>query len=133
MVKKFYNNNFQEFLIKNNMKIYSRNTSPGAVFAERFNGTNRNLLKKPVFEKGDGNWVDVLRTITKQYNNRVHTSTKLTLVRAGLEMNEEFVYKNLSDEREKINPKFQVIDLVRKTDLKKTLSKSDTTNWSYKL
>ena len=44
--KKFYNNIFQDFLHKNNIKLYSRNTSLGAVFAERFNRTIRDLLKK---------------------------------------------------------------------------------------
>ena len=76
--KEFYNNIFQDFLNKNDIKVYSRNTSLGAVFAERFNRTIRDLLKKVVFEKGDGNWIDVLPTITKQYNNRIHSSTKLT-------------------------------------------------------
>ena len=70
--KEFHNNIFQDFLNKNNIKLYSRNTSVGAVFAERFNRTIRNLLKKPVFEKGDSNWIDILDTITKQYNNRIH-------------------------------------------------------------
>ena len=37
--KQFYNKNFQDFLNKNNITIYSRNTSLGAVFAERFNRT----------------------------------------------------------------------------------------------
>ena len=37
------------------------------------------------------------------------------------------------DKREKVKPKFQINDLVRTADLKKTFSKSDTTNWSYKL
>ena len=32
-----------------------------------------------------------------------------------------------------MKPKFQVNDLVRTADLKKTFSKSDMTNWSYKL
>ena len=76
--KKFYSNIFQDFLTKNNIKLYSRNSSLGAVFAERFNRTIRDLLKRPVFEKGDGKWIDILPTITKQYNNRIHTSTKLS-------------------------------------------------------
>ena len=37
------------------------------------------------------------------------------------------------DKRKKIKPKFQINDLVRTADLKKTFSKGDTTNWSYKL
>ena len=131
--KEFYNNIFQDFLNKNNIKLYSKNSLYGAVFAERFNRTIRDLLKKIVFEKGDANWIDVLPTITKQYNNRIHTSTKLTPIQASLKKNEGFVYKSLIDKRKKIKPKFQINDLVRTTDLKKTFSKGDTTIWSYKL
>ena len=131
--KEFYNNIFQDFLNKYNIKHYSRNTYLGAVFAERFNKSIRDLLKRPVFEKGDGNWIDVLPTITKQYNNRTHSSTKLTPIQASLKKNEGYVYKNLLDKRKKVKPKFQINDLVRTADLKKTFSKSDTTNWSYKL
>ena len=131
--KEFYNNIFQDFLNKNNIKLYSRNSSFGSVFAERFNRTIRDLLKKPVFEKGDGKWIDVLHTITKQYNNRIHSLTKLTPIQASLKKNEGFVYKNLIDKRNKNKPKFQINNLVRTADLKKTFSKGDTTNWSSKL
>ena len=37
------------------------------------------------------------------------------------------------DKRKKVTPKFQVNDLIRTVDIKKTFSKGDTTNWSYKL
>ena len=131
--KEFCNNIFQDFLNKNNIKLYSRNTHLGAVFAERFNKSIRDLLKKIVFEHGDANWIDVLPIITKQYNNRIHSSTKLTPIQASLKKNEGYVYKNLLDKRKKIKPKFQINDLVRTADLKKTFSKGDMTNWSYRL
>ena len=131
--KEFYNNIFQDFLNKNNIELYSRNTSVGAVFAEIFNRTIRDLLKKIVFEQGDAKWIDILPTITEQYNNRRHTSTKLSPKDASLKKNEGFVYKNLLDKRKKVTPKFQINDLIRVADLKKTFSKGDTTNWSYKL
>ena len=131
--KEIYNNIFQNFLNKNNIKLYSRNSSYGAVFAERFNRTIRDLPKKIVFEQGDAKWIDILPTTTKQYNNKVHSSTKLTLIQASLKKNEAFVYKNLLDKRNKIKPKYEIGDLVRTADLKKTFSKGDTTNWSYKL
>ena len=114
--KEFYNNIFQDFLNKNNIKLYSRNSSYGAVIAERFNRTIRDLLKRPVFEKGDGNWIDVLPTITKQYNTRIHSLTKLTPIQASLKKNEGFVYKNLLDKRKTVTPKFQLNDLVRTAD-----------------
>ena len=75
--KELYENIFQKFLKNKNIKHYSRNTSPGVVFAERFNKTIRDLLERPAFEKSDGNWIDGLPAITKQYNDRVHSSTKL--------------------------------------------------------
>ena len=67
--KEFNYNIFQDFLNKNNIKLYSRNSYYGAVFAEIFNRTIRDLLKQPVFEKDEGNWIDVLSIITKQYKN----------------------------------------------------------------
>ena len=121
--KGFYSNIFQDYLNKNNIKLYSRNSSYGAVFAERFNRTIRDLLKKPVFEKSDGNWIDVLPIIMKQYNNRIHSSTKLTPIQATLKKKEGYVYKNLLDKRKKITPKFQINNLVRTAGLKKTFSK----------
>ena len=72
--------------------------------------------------------------MTKQYNNRIHSSTKLTPIQASLKKNEGYVYKNLLDKRKKVKPKFQINDLVRTADLRdKRFLKSDTTNWSYKL
>ena len=65
----FFNSIFQNFINNNNIKHYSRNTYLGAVFAERFNRTVKDLLKRPVFEKEGNNWIDVLPTITKQNNN----------------------------------------------------------------
>ena len=129
----FYNNIFQDFLNKNNINNYSRNTSLGAVSAERFIRTIRDLLKKIVFEEGDAKWIDVLQTITKQYNNRIHSSTKLSPKVASLKKNERFADRNLLDKRNKIKPKYKIGDLVKTADLKRTFSKGDTTNWSYKL
>ena len=57
----------------------------------------------------------------------------MTPIHASLKKNEEYVYENLLDKRKKLKPKFQIKDLVRTADLKKTFSKSDTTNWSYEL
>ena len=65
----------------------------GVVFAGRFNRPTRDLLKLPVFERRDGNWIDVLPTITRQYNNRVHSSTKITPIEVPLKKDEGFITK----------------------------------------
>ena len=131
--KEFYNNIYQDFLNKNNIKIYSRITYLGAVFAERFIKSIRNLLERPVFEQGEANWIDVLHRTTKQYNNRIQSSTELTPIHASSRKNKGYVYQNVPDKRKKVSSKIQVNNLVRTTDLKKKLSKSDSTIWSYKL
>ena len=57
----------------------------------------------------------------------------MTPIQASFKENEGFVYKIILDKRKKITPKFQINDLVRTADIKETFSKSDMTNWSYKL
>ena len=76
--REFYIRIFQNILNKNNIKHYSTNSSFGSVFEERFNRTIRDLLEKHVFEKGESNWIDILPTITKQFNNRIQIPIKLT-------------------------------------------------------
>ena len=125
--EKNFNRILQDFLNKINFKICSRNKDLGDAFVENFNRTVRDLLKRPVFEKSDGIWIDVLPVIRKQYNIRVHSSTP---IQANFKKIEGFVYNNLIDKEKRIKPKLQVNDLVRTADLKKTFSKGDTTNWS---
>ena len=131
--KEFANKIFETYLKSHNIKRYSRYTSKGAVFAERFNRTIRNRLKKPVFENGDANWIDILDSIIKKYNNTVHSSTKMTPIQASKVTNQKKVLNNLQDKRKKQKPKFKLGDLVRTADIDKTFSKGDTTNWSNKL
>ena len=128
----FYNNIYQNVLDNKNFKRYSRITYLGALFAERFNKSIGNL-RKPVFERSDANWINVLPTITEQYNNQVHTSNKLTPMQGSSKKNEANVFKKIITKRKTIKPKCQVNDLVRTADLKKTFSKSDPTNLSYTL
>ena len=97
----FHYNFFSKYLINSNNKVYSRNSSFGAVFSERSNRNIRDLPKRPVFEKRDGNWIDVLPRITKQYINRIHSNTKLTPIQASVKKNEGFVYKKLIGETKK--------------------------------
>ena len=54
----------------------------------------KDILKRHVFEKRDGDWIDILPTITKQNNNRLDSSTKLTPIQASLKKNEGYVYRN---------------------------------------
>ena len=131
--KEYVNKIFNEFLINNNIKRYSRFTDKGAVFAERFNRTIRNLLKKSVFEEGRADWLTELPSVTKQYNKTIHSSIKLTPNQASKKSNQTLVYNNIRDDRVKRQPKYKLGQLVRTADIKRVFSKGDSTNYSYKL
>ena len=98
-VKEFYNEISQNILINNNFKHYFTNSSFSAVFAEKFNRTKREIPKGSVFEKGDGNWIDVLSIITKRYNIPEHFSTELTPIKANFNKNERSFYQKLIGKR----------------------------------
>ena len=121
--KEYVNKIFNEFLINHNIKRCSRNTALGAVYAELFNRTIRNLIKKPVFEKGNGDWLSELTSVIKKYNNTLHHSTKLTPIQASKKSNERKVCSNLQDQRVKQQPKYKLGQLVRTAGVNEFLVK----------
>ena len=129
----FYNRIFQNFLKSKNIQHYSRYTDKGPSIAERVIRTLRNLLKKPVFEKGKADWLSELPSVVKKYNNTIQHSIKMTPVQASKKSNEKIVYNNLKDNRVKQKPKYRLGQFVRTSDIKRVFSKGDSTNWSYKL
>ena len=116
-----------------NIQHYSCFTDKGPSIAERLIRTLRSLLKKPVFEKGNADWISELPSVVKKYNNAIHHSIKMTPIQASKKANEKIVYSNLQDKRVKQKPKFKLGQLVRTADIKKVFSNGDSTNYSYKL
>ena len=92
------NSIFQNFLKVKNIHHYSWFTDKGPSIAERVIRTIRNLSKKPVvepvFEKGNANCLSKLPSIIKQYNNTIHSSTKMTPIPASKKSNENLIYDN---------------------------------------
>ena len=129
----FYNSIFQKFLKSKNIRLSSRITTKGPSTAERVIRIIRNLLKRPVFEKGNADWLSELPSLVKQYNNTIHQSIKMTPIQASKKSNEKEVYLNLIDKREFQKPKFKIRQLVRAADFKRIFSKGDSTKWIYKL
>ena len=91
------------------------------------------MLKKPIFLKGNSNWLNELSSITKKYNETFHHSIKMTPLDASKKINEDEVYFNLSDKRKKHKHKYSVGNLVRRANKRNIFSKFDSTNWSYYL
>ena len=95
--------------------------------------TVRSLLKKPVFLKGNADWLSELPPVIKKYNNSIQSSTKMTPNQASKKSNEKLGFFNLQDRRVKQQPKFNLGQLVRTVVFNKVFSKGDSTNYSYKL
>ena len=129
----WYNSIFQNFLKSKSIHHNSGYTDKGPSIAERVIQTVRNLLKKPVFEKGNADWLSELPSVIKKYNNTIHSSIKMTPNQASKKSNERKGYSNLKDKREIRKPKYKLGDLVRTAVIKRVFSKGDTTNWSYNL
>ena len=66
------------FLTSKNIHHYSRFTDKGPSIAERVIKSIRNLFKKPIFLKGNADWLSELPSVVKQYKNTTHSSTKMT-------------------------------------------------------
>ena len=112
------------------MQHFSRFTDKGPSLAERVIRTVGNLLKKPVFEKGNADRLSGLPSVIKKYNNSIHSSTKMTLNQATKKSKEKEVYSNLKDNREVRKPKHNLGQLIRTANNKKVFSKGDSTNYS---
>ena len=59
------------------MRHDSRFTDKGPSIVERVIRTIRNLLEKPIFLRGNADWLSKLPSVIRQYNNTFHNSTKM--------------------------------------------------------
>ena len=79
----FHNSIFQSFLKSENIQHYSRYTDKVPSILERVIRTLCNLIKKPIFLAGNADWLSELPSIVKQYNNTIHSSTKMSPIQAS--------------------------------------------------
>ena len=103
--KEFYNETFLDFLKQNEIQISSTNSDLKAVFVERFNRTLLDLIKKPMYIEGKACWLNQLDAAMKNYNIRVHGTTKMTPFEANNQPIDPPTFVN-----EPKQPKFQVGD-----------------------
>ena len=100
-----------------NIHHRSRFTDKGPSIAERVIRTIMNLIKKPVFERGNADWLSELSVVVKQYNNTIHHSIKMTPNQTSTQSNEKEVCYNLQDPRVRQKPKYISGQLVRTADI----------------
>ena len=126
--KEFYNKTFLDFLKQNEIQIYSTHSDLKAVFVERFNRTLLDLIKEPMYIEGKACWLNHINSALDKYNNRVHTTTRMTPFEASNKPIDPPTFVNKPKQ-----PKFQVGDYVRVPDKRNVYSKGYTTNWNREL
>ena len=126
--KEFYNTTFLHYLKEQNIQIYSTNSDLKAVFVERFKRTLLDLIKKPMYIEGKACWLNHFDVALEKYNNRVHTTTKMTPFEANNQPIDPPTFVNKPKQ-----PKLQVGDYVRVPDKRNLYSKGYTTNWNREL
>ena len=122
----FYNKTFKSLLKEYETKLYSTCSDLKAVFIERFIRTLLHIINKPMFIKGDGNWVNILNDAVITYNSNIHSTTNLTPVDAP--KNPEKVRYYISETASQIKstkatPKFKVGEYIRNADKRNIFSK----------
>ena len=130
--KEFYNTTFLHYLKEENIQIYSTNSNLKAVFVERFNKTLLDLIKEPMYIEGKGNWLNHLDAALQKYQNRVHTTTKMTQFEANKRPIDPPTFVN-KPKQPRSFAKFQVGDFLTVPDKRNIYSKGYTTNWNREL
>ena len=95
------------------------------MFIERFDRTLLHIINKPMFIKGDGNWVNILNYAVTTYNNNIHSTINMTPVDGSNNPDKVRYYVKST----KLTPKFKVGDYVRNADKRNICSKDYTSNW----
>jgi len=128
----FLNTNF-----KANFKDVYHTYSPfHAAPIERFNRTLKSIMWFKMTKHDSKEWVSRLPKLLKKYNNREHSSIKMTPTEASKKENEEklLAFQNTKVEAvPKKKPKLKLNDVVRIAKEKGVFEKGYTPNWSFDL
>ena len=125
--KEFYNKDVQKLV-----DLYSTENEQKSCVIERFNRTIKEKIFKYFSANNTRKYIDVLELPVGQYNNTIHSSTKMSPVEASRELNENKVWINLYPEfgGKTLIPKLSIGDNVRITKKKNTFHKGYTQRWT---
>ena len=126
--REFFNKDVQDLVY-----LYATENEEKSSIAERWIRTIKEKMFKYFTDNKTNRYIDALPDLVEDYNNTVHSSTKLTPVEASEKENELKVWRNLYPDRYKtsrLNPKFSVGDEVRISRKKKVFEKGYTTRWT---
>jgi L-rhamnose mutarotase len=137
--KEFYAKTMLSFLNQHNIEIYSTNNEAKAFMIERFNRTIEEKLWKIFSIQGNQKWVKILPDVINNYNNKKHSTIRLSPKEASdhpekvAAINSLNSYKNEDQDfqsEKKKYPKFKVGDRVIVYKYKHKFEKGYTEKWT---
>lgn len=131
--KEFYNTFFKNLMQKYDINHYSTYSTTKAAIAERVIRTLKDKLYREFSMRGEYKWIDILSTVTDQYNSLKHSTIKMRPRDVTIKHEKRLlnsVYNNI-----KISGlrRFRVGDVVRISKHKSVFDKGYTPNWSTEL
>lgn len=128
----FINRNFKNFLEQNNIELYHVYNEGKANVIERFNRTLGEMIQKHMTTNRTTQYVNVLQKLLDEYNNRYHTSIKMTPFQATDPENRSKVLNNLYSKVQPLSskPTLNVGDRVRIQKYKNIFEKGYTPKWT---
>ena len=130
----FISKHFKEFLKKNYITLYHTENEEKSSVVERWNKTMKNRMWKIFSANNNTVYWDKLDKLVDDYNNRKHSSIKITPIEASKKENESKVFANLYGDLTSLKPKktkFSIGDKVRISKYnRRVFDKGYTPNWT---
>ena len=130
--KEFYNATFKKLFDKHKIDMYSTFNEGKAIVIERFNRTLKNIMWKYFTANNTRFYLDVLDQMVKKYNEKVHSTIKMTPKEADKDINRGKVYFNniRKQNNSRTIIKYTKGDKVRISQYKRHFEKGYTPNWT---
>ena len=132
----FYNKDVNSWLKENNIIMYSTYSEHKSVVVERFNRTLKEMMWKRFTAENTRNWIDMLDKLLHSYNNKVHSTIRMTPVKASKKESEIKVLQNIIHKTRPMRmrkARLKVGDKVRISRMKSTFEKGYLPNWTEQL
>ena len=112
----FISKHFKDFLKKNTIMLYHTQNEEKSSVVERWNRTMKNRMWKMFSANNNTVYWDKLDKLLDDYNNKKHSSIKMSPTEASKKVNEKQVFANLYGDEIYMKPgkpKFSIGDKVR--------------------
>lgn len=130
MGTEFYNKDFKHLMKQKNINHYSTFSPIKACIVERFNRTLKEQMWRKFSLQGSYKWVNILKNLVKDYNNKKHRTIKLAPVEVTMANEKQLLEHVYTYPKLMQKNKFKVGDFVRVSKFKTVFEKGYTPNWT---